>query len=117
MKNIPNLVNDRHADLHLALVKAMLCGAVDAVELDGTEDCTKKELKSLLMDLTDALYLDDAAEGVRRIVDSPDLLTAVEGIRGYKAFAHKSERLAMVSAEVARRQIDQILAEQKEKSA
>ena len=97
------------SDIPPELVKAMLRGAVDAIKLDGSEDCTKAELTALLMDLTDALYLDDAEECVMRIVGRPDLLEAAEGIRGYRTFAHKQERFAMVSAEVARREINQIL--------
>ena len=117
MKNIPHRVSDRREDLPIELVMAMLNGAVDALELDGTEDCTKGELKQLFRDLAEVLYLEDAGECVRVIMTIPALRMSVEGLLGSKVFVHKAERLAMVSAEIARREIDQMLSEQKEKLA
>ena len=111
MQNNPAPTLEHWPNLPLELVKVLLNGAVDALKLDGTEDCTRAELRQLLMELAEALYLDDDEECVMRIVGRPDLLTAVEGIRGYKAFAHKRERLAMVDAEVARREISRLLQE------
>ena len=67
MKNIPQHAPGLPSDRPPELVKAMLRGAVDAIKLDGSEDCTKAELTALLMELTDALYLDDAEACVMQI--------------------------------------------------
>ena len=109
MKNIPNIALDLREALPVEIVRAMLSDAVAAVEMDGTEDCTRVELKTLCMDLAGALYLESDEECVARIVGRPDLLTAVEAIRGSKIFSYKRERLAMVSAEIARREIEATL--------
>ena len=81
MRNRPNIALGLGEDPSVKIVKAMLNDAVAAIEMDGTEDCTRVELKTLCMDLADAAYLESDQECVQRIVSRLDLLTAAETIR------------------------------------
>ena len=78
MKKIPTHGTDRGEELPIELLMQVLNGAVDSLELDGTEDCTKVELKQLFRDLAEVLYLEDANECVRVMMSLPSLLMAVE---------------------------------------
>ncbi|MBG6074209.1 hypothetical protein [Polaromonas sp. CG_9.11] len=97
--------------LTLELVKNLLCVAVDSLEMDGSEYCSRAELKQMWLDLAEALYLLDASEGVARIIGRPELLLILEGVRGYGIFKNCGERLAMIASELARREMDQVFAD------
>ena len=70
--------------------------------------------KTPFMELIDALWLESDEESVARIVGRPDLLKAAQEVNGCIIFAHKGERLAMVSAELARLEIDKLFCEKDE---